>query len=126
MRRTAAMLALGLASCAANPSAGSQHYVVFFDDYSAGLDAAAGATIGAATGWAAAHPDQHVIVSAYAGPADSPPRDALSRARAEAVMGQLARLGVTPARIRLAAHGPIDATTAPTESRRVEIDIVGS
>ncbi|MBO0712131.1 MAG: OmpA family protein [Acetobacteraceae bacterium] len=127
MRRPAVMLALGLGACAVTPSAGSQHYVVFFQEWSAGLDDNAAATIGAASRWADAHPREPVIVIGYAAPEGS--RQAsidLSRSRVGVVADQLTRHGVEPARIRLTAHGPIDATTASTESRRVEIDIAGT
>jgi len=127
MRHLAVMFALGLGGCAAAPSAGSQHYVVFFQEWSAGLDDNAEATIGAASRWAEAHPGEPVIVSGYAEPEGS--RQAsidLSRSRVDVVANQLTRHGVEPARIRLTAHGPIDATTASTESRRVEIDIAGT
>lgn len=128
MRRLAAGLLLlsilGACSVAERPA--SQKFVVFFQEWSAGLDDNAQGAISAAAGWAGQHPAQVVTVTGFAAPDGSQQANvALSRTRAQVVTDQLQRDGVANRRIRLTAKGPTDFTLAATESRRVEIAVAG-
>ncbi len=126
MRSLAAGLLLlsSLGACTATDPPASQKFVVFFQEWSAGLDDNAQGAINAAAGWAGQHPAQAVTVTGFAAPDGSQQANIdLSRTRAQVVTDQLQKDGVANSRIRLTAKGPTDFTLAATESRRVEIGV---
>ena len=125
MRRAAVVLLLlsSLGACVHDPPA-SQKFVVFFEEWSAGLDGNAQAVISTAAGWAKLHPAQVVTVTGFAAPDGGQQANvSLSRTRAQVVVDQLTQDGVDRSRIRVEAKGPTDFTLAPVESRRVEIGV---
>jgi len=74
--------------------------------------------------WAADHPNQSVAVNGFADPEGSKQANIdISRTRAQLVVDQLVKDGVSQQRIRLGAKGPTDFTLSSQESRRVEIAI---
>ncbi|MCW3473983.1 OmpA family protein [Limobrevibacterium gyesilva] len=103
----------------------SQRYVVFFQEWSADMDATASGSVTAAAAWAKQHPSAPVIVSGYADPEGSPQANKdLSRLRAQVVADALVADGVALARIQRQAVGSVDYVMNSLESRRVEI-VVG-
>ncbi len=126
MRRLAVLLLLCLGACTASAPEASQRFVVYFQEWSAGLDDNAQKAIIGAAHWAQQHPTEAVTVTGYADPDGSQKANVdLSRTRAQVVVDQLTRDGVEPGRIRLTAHGMTDFTLSSLESRRVEIAVAG-
>ena len=129
MRRlTAFACLLALGACAAQPAAPGpmQKFVVFFSEWSAGLDQPAVGVITAAAAAAKQMPNAPVTVVGYADPAGSSQANLyMSRTRAQVVTDQLVQDGVPAALIRHAGRGPTDFTASSQESRRVEIDVGG-
>ncbi len=128
MRHVASRLLLigllaSLGACATE-SGKAQKFPVFFQEWSAALDDSASNTVAAAAKWANEHPNAPVTVSGYADPEGTQKANiAISRTRAQVVVDQLVRDGVSRGRIRLNAHGPTDYTLSAIESRRVEIAV---
>ena len=125
MRRVAPLAALLLlAGCAALWPAGAPQprFVVYFQEQSADLDAAALKAIAGAADWARQHPAVPLTVTGFADPAGNAAgnRD-LSRLRAQVVGDTLVSDGVALARIRRVAAGPVAFASTAQESRRVEI-----
>ncbi|HUZ63104.1 MAG TPA: OmpA family protein [Acetobacteraceae bacterium] len=113
-----------LAGCAASAPAPVPHVVVFFPEWSAAIDAAAGRAIDGAARAAHAAPAQSVVVTGFADPAGSRKANLdLSRLRAQVVIDRLEADGVAAARIRRAAAGPTSFALSAQESRRVEISV---
>jgi outer membrane protein OmpA-like peptidoglycan-associated protein len=146
MRRAVVLFAiLGLAACtatapsatsqtaappqpasAANPPVGStgRNYVVFFQEWSAGLDAPALRTIALAAAAAAKSPAAPITVTGYADPLGSVQANIyLTETRAQVVTDQLTADGVSPARIHQHAAGKVPYTLTSQESRRVIIAV---
>jgi len=98
------------------------HPVIFFNEDSAELDAAARATIREASDTAGRFGDARVNVFGYAGQVGGAAFNRqLSDARAQAVAAELRRNGVASERIFVVPRGPVAFDLAPIESRRVEI-----
>ncbi|HTU52748.1 MAG TPA: OmpA family protein [Acetobacteraceae bacterium] len=150
MRRAVMLFAvLGLAACAAtapstpqatapkttaapppapvaNPPVGAtgRNYVIFFQEWSAGLDQPALKTIALAAAAAAKNPAAPVTVTGYADPLGSVQANIyLTETRAQVVTDQLTADGVSPARIHQHAAGKVPYTLTSQESRRVIIAV---
>lgn len=127
MRRLAVLLLVCLGACTAGTPQASQRFVVYFQEWSAGLDEGAQKAITEAAQRAQQHPTEAVIVTGFADPEGSQQANIdLSRTRAQVVVDQLTRDGVAAGRIHLAARGATDFTLSSQESRRVEIAVAGS
>ncbi len=110
---------------AANPA--GRTYIIFFQEWSAGLDASALKTIASAVSAARAEPGAAVIVTGYADPLGSVQANIyLTETRAQVVTDQLAADGLDPARVRRYAVGKVPYQLTSQESRRVVITIGGS
>lgn len=102
------------------------HYVVFFQERSAQLDAPARGVIAEAAGEAAAHPTAPVEVIGYTDSGGSPAANvALSQERAQAVADALIASGIAPGRVVRKGRGPTNRNPG-VASRRVEIVVGGS
>lgn len=132
MRRRAALAALSLAAlaaCAAEDPMGADLArqpvrVVFFEDDSVALGAAALAVVQDAAQVAARYPGAPIRVLGFVAPdPQHAPVVGLSRARAEHVANEMARMGVARARIQVQGRGVAQFESAAIESRRVEIHI---
>ena len=123
--RLAALLLLGLIAEAALPPAMAQpvsNFVVFFQEWSAGLDDSAQAVIGRAAEWAKAHPAMQVDVIGFADPTGSRKANLLlSELRAQVVVDQLAGDGIRESRIHPIGHGSVKPALSSQESRRVQV-----
>jgi outer membrane protein OmpA-like peptidoglycan-associated protein len=131
MRRLVVLLAvLGIAGCAMTPATATppgRKYVVFFQEWSAGLDAPALQTIAAAAAAAAKDTGASVTVTGYADPLGSVQANIfLTETRAQVVIDQLTADGVAPGRIRRVAAGKVPYQLTSQESRRVVISVGGS
>ncbi|MDA8051309.1 MAG: OmpA family protein [Rhodospirillales bacterium] len=135
MRPLAVLLAVaGLTACAVAPHAATpqvaavpgRNYVVFFQEWSAALDASALQTIAAAAGTAAQDPSAAVSVAGFADPLGSVQANIyLTETRAQVVTDQLAADGVAAARIHQHAAGKVPHQLTSQESRRVVISAGG-
>lgn len=132
MRRMIALaLLLGLGACSTmtpSPQAagGGPSYVVYFQEWSAGLDRAADNVIAAAARAAAADPAAPVHVLGSADMLGSPQANIyLSQTRAQVVADGLVRDGVAPGRIVQGARGSVQPVGGNVESRRTTITIGG-
>jgi outer membrane protein OmpA-like peptidoglycan-associated protein len=135
MRRRAALAGFAalptalLAACAADDPTGARLaeqpvHVVFFEDDSVGLSAPALTVIQDAAAIARRYPAAPVRVLGFVAPdPGQAPVVALSRARAEHVANELARFGVSRARIQVQGRGSAAFADLPLEARRVEIRI---
>jgi outer membrane protein OmpA-like peptidoglycan-associated protein len=132
MRRRAVLAALPLgllSSCAAQNGtsvelARQPVRVIFFQDDSIALGPDAVRVVQDAAAVAARYPSAPVRVLGYIAPdPDHAPTIALSRARAERVASELARLGVARERIQVQGRGTAPFADVPVESRRVEIHV---
>lgn len=122
---------LALAACTATQTAVRAapvpNYVVFFQEWSAGLDQPALQTIATAAAAAAKNPTAPVNVTGYADPLGSKQANIyLSETRAQVVIDQLTADGVAPERTHLHAAGITNYSLTSQESRRVVITIGGS
>jgi outer membrane protein OmpA-like peptidoglycan-associated protein len=133
-RRAAAFAGLALsasvlAACASSDPFGRDLvaqpvHVLFFEGDSIALGDAAMAVVQDAANIARRYPNQPVRVLGFADPEGTAAANrALSSARALAVAGEMERLGVSSARIRVLARGETAFADIATESRRVEIRI---
>jgi cytochrome c oxidase subunit 2 len=101
-----------------------QRFVVYFEPFSADIDAPAGAVVTGAAQWANAHPMAPVVVAAYADPTGSAQANAdLTRLRAQVVSDGLVHNGVAAIRIRREDIGPVPFKIDSQESRRVLITV---
>ena len=132
MRRRAALAILPtvlLAACAANDPFGAglaqqPVRVVFFEDDSVALGAPALTVIQDAARVAAQYPAAPIRVLGFVAPDPThAPIVGLARARAEHVASELARFGVSRARIQVQGRGQAAVADIPLEARRVEIHI---
>jgi len=126
MRR--ALLSLTLAAALAAPAAAQapadRAFPVFFEAWSAALDATARQSLAEVAALAAQHPNVPLLVTGYADPVGS--REAnvvLSRLRAIVVADALRDGGVAAERIRVDYRGPTAPAFESLESRRVEIRV---
>ena len=118
------LLAL-LPACAVQPA--SQAFLVFFEPWSVKLDEQGRAAIDGAAELARKSPAAVVRVVGFADPEGSAAANIeLSRLRAQLVVDELVKAGVTQSRIRQSGRGPTDFTHSGLESRRVEITIGGT
>ena len=132
MRRLLAFACLlaALGGCAAlmGPSAPGpmQKFVVFFPEWSAGLDGPAQAVITAAADAAKQTGNAPVTVIGFADPTGSAEANVyMSRTRAQVVTDALVQDGVAAGRIHRSARGETNFTATSQESRRAEIDVGG-
>ena len=124
MRRVACLLLLTVAACTASVPAEPHRVIVFFQEWSAAIDAAANGAITEAAQWAKDHPGAAVKVIGYADPTGSAAaNDYMSRTRAQRVADELVNDGVDRSRITVTALGATGFTQSSQESRRVDIDI---
>ena len=123
MRRLAIGLGmLALSACATQPP--DRVYPVFFNDFSADLDAAGVAAVGNAAAIAKQFPALPVKVTGYSDNTGSTAADiSLSKARADAVSSLLIKDGVDPGRLARGAVGTPPNSQPGVERRRVVIDI---
>jgi outer membrane protein OmpA-like peptidoglycan-associated protein len=130
-RMTTLALLLGLGACSTvtpSPQAAGDgpRYVVFFQEWSAGLDGSANRVITAAARAAAADPMAPVHVLGAADMLGSPQANVyLSQTRAQVVTDGLVRDGVAQSRIVQDARGSLQPVGGNVESRRVTITIGG-
>lgn len=127
MRRFAAIfLLITLAACAKAPDPGVHRHLVFFQEWSANLDAEAMDAVNAAAAIVKRHPGVPITVIGFADPEGIPKanRD-ISHARAQMVTEALVKAGVPTAQITPAAKGATAFVSTPLESRRVEIMVNG-
>jgi outer membrane protein OmpA-like peptidoglycan-associated protein len=107
---------------AADPPA--QKFVVFFQEWSAAIDASAQAVIGRAADWVKSHPGDVANVNGFADPTGSKEANILlSELRAQVVVDQLQTDGVDPKSVQQQGHGSVQFALNSQESRRVEISI---
>ena len=119
--RLAALLLLSLVAGSARAQP-VPDFVVFFQEWSAGLDVSAQAVISHAADWAKAHPDSSVEVAGFADPTGSKKADVLLlELRAQVVVDQLAGDGVNEERIRQGGQGSVQFALTSRESRRVQV-----
>ncbi|MGH7120467.1 MAG: OmpA family protein [Acetobacteraceae bacterium] len=122
-----AISALAAPALAAQPAAqAGQRFVVFFQEWSAGLDHPALATIAAAAHVAERVPTAAVVVTGYADPLGSVQANIyLTETRAQVVTDQLVTDGIQRSRIQQHAKGKVPYQLTSQESRRVLISIGG-
>jgi outer membrane protein OmpA-like peptidoglycan-associated protein len=122
MRRLSILVvALLLAGCALFTQ---EHYAVFFQAGSAGLDEASRQIIATLAGKVRDRPGAVVIVKGFADPEGAVPDNLkLSARRAGVVAETLMADGVPPSRIRRESEGGVNYAGDSQESRRVEITL---
>ena len=122
MRRVAILLLLlvGMVSTASADQA-PRKYVIFFQEWSAGVDGPAEEIIAQIAKIARSESGTlHVI--GFADPTGSKQANILlSELRAQRVVDLLADAGVAPARLMLRGKGPVQFAISSQEARRVEI-----
>ncbi|MGH7057652.1 MAG: OmpA family protein [Acetobacteraceae bacterium] len=127
MRRAFLLFAaLSLAGCTMRSGTGAPaaHFAVFFQEWSAGLDHPALATIKTAAAAANRSPSLPLSVTGYADPLGSEQANIfLSETRAQVVIDQLVADGVTRDRIHRHAAGIVGYKLTSQESRRVVITL---
>ena len=130
MRRLLIFALLGLLAGLAHaaepphPATPAQRFVVFFQEWSAGLDDAAQSVINNAADYARAHTDSFVRVNGFADPTGSRKANVLlADLRMQVVIDHLQADGVPPSRIIGRGNGPVKFGLSAQESRRVEISI---
>jgi outer membrane protein OmpA-like peptidoglycan-associated protein len=97
-------------------------YVVYFQEWSAALDASAQSVIAHAADWAKANPGPSVRVTGFADPTGSKKANILlSELRAQVVVDQLTGDGVDANRIAQAGQGSVQFALTSQESRRVTV-----
>jgi len=108
----------------APPATPAQRFVVFFQEWSAGLDDAARSVIGHAADSAREHAGSFVRVNGFADPTGSRKANLLlADLRMQVVIDALQADGVPPSRIIGRGHGPVKFGLSSQESRRVEIGV---
>jgi len=122
-----AVLGLAAVSFTAQPQAAARRtFVVFFEEWSAALDAPALKTIAAAAQAASQQPGASVSVTGFADPLGSVQANIyLTETRAQVVTDQLTADGVGTARIQQHAAGKVPYQLTSQESRRVVITVGG-
>lgn len=128
MRRFAVLsLLIALAACASvAPYSGVHRHLVFFQEWSANLDAEAQGAVDAAAAIVKAHPGVPVSVIGYADPEGSPQANIeISRLRAQVVVDALVKDGVPAEQITRQAKGATSFVNTSQESRRVEVVVNG-
>jgi outer membrane protein OmpA-like peptidoglycan-associated protein len=118
------VLAAALAAPAAAQTAADRAFPVFFEPWSAALDATARQNLTEVAALAAQHPAVPLLITGYADPVGS--REAnlvLSRLRAVVVADALREAGIAEERLRVEFRGPTAPAFASIESRRVEIRV---
>jgi outer membrane protein OmpA-like peptidoglycan-associated protein len=131
MRRLAALAVplVLLGACAhtvpGTPAAAGQSYVVYFQEWSAGLDDTGAQAVQQAADQARQHPGVPILVTGYAANStgSSAANELLSRTRAQQVVDKLRADGVEASRIRLNADGATGYQLDPLEARRVSISL---
>ena len=124
LRVLAVALLVSACSMMSQNAGSGQKFVVFFTEWSAGIDAAGEDAVRSASDWAIRHADAPVVVTGFADPEGSAEANIeLSRTRAQVVYDQLVRDGVPASRIQRTARGKVDFTLSSQESRRVEISV---
>ncbi len=115
---------LGACSTVSSITGSGTAYPVFFEAWSASLDASGHDAIDNAAAYAKSHPGLPVVVSGYAGPDGSAQANVdISRLRAQVVTDELVKDGVAADRISRKAEGAEAFTQNATESRRVTITV---
>jgi cytochrome c oxidase subunit 2 len=129
-RRALASLGLAglLAACAQTATTGTPGqapvFLVFFEDDSIALNGDAQRVVEQAVAIARANPSASIRVSGFIAPdPQHAPTVALARARAEHVANVMVSQGIAQGRVRVEGRGVAQFTSAPVESRRVEIRI---
>lgn len=105
------------------PHGSERAFVVFFEEWSAGLSEPAQAGLNRVAQMALAEPGVGVLVLGFTGPRGSEEANALlARLRARQVADALIEKGIAASRIRILSRGPIPGFES-LESRRVEVRI---
>lgn len=105
------------------PHGSERAFVVFFEEWSAGLSEPAQAGLNRVAQMALAEPRVGVLVLGFTGPRGSEEANALlARLRARQVADSLIEKGIAASRIRVLSRGPIPGFES-LESRRVEVRI---
>lgn len=125
-----APLLLGLAACEGTTLFGPpprRVFPLFFTGDSAALGENASGIVAMATEYARQHPDAQVVVRGFAANDSGSAQfnRALSEARARAVSDALVAGGIPQSRIAVEPRGAVSFELAPTEARRVEIQVGG-
>ncbi len=133
MRRLAAFaLLLFMGACAhavpGTPAAAGVSFAVYFQEWSAGLDAAGRKAVAQAAEQARRNPGVPIVVTGFAAndTGSNAANQLLSRTRAQVVIDQLREDGADSHRIRLAANGATAYQLDPVEARRVTISVGGT
>jgi len=101
-----------------------QKYLIFFEEWSAQLDAAAQDVISQAAGHARQNPTQMINVAGFADTTGSKQANYyLSLLRAQVVSDKLVEKGVASSRLQPVGEGSVNYVGSAQESRRVEIHI---
>jgi len=104
------------------PARASQSFIVFFTDWSAGLDRPAEEVVAAAATHAQQNPAMRVEVFGFASTEGSQRANLyLSLLRAQLVSDLLEAAGIAPARISRVGEGSVSSVGSTQEARRVEI-----
>jgi len=123
MRRTFLSIAL-LVALAGCHVVGPEHFVVFFSPWSSDLDAPAKQVVATVATRARQRPGTPLTVNGYASPVGTVDANKkISERRTQAVVDALVAAGVPADRIVQRAHGVVDYTLDPIESRRVELTL---
>ncbi len=116
-------LLVAIGACVEPPPA-NQRLVVYYQEWSAALDASAQQIVKSAATWVNSYPTRPVVVAGYADPAGSPQANVdLSHARAQRVADELIADGVAARRVSVTAHGSVGFALDSQESRRVTISL---
>ena len=115
---------LALAACATGPQPPSRTFVVFFPEWSAGIDAAATTVVGGAADLAKQNPAGTITVTGYADLLGSAQANMdISALRAQVVTDALIADGIASSRIQQRAIGSVAPALGSQQSRRVEIAV---
>ena len=125
MRRWhAAVLLAGLSACSSVAPVNGQRFVVYFEQWSAGISPGAQQAIDAAAARAKQTGDKPVLVQAFADPTGSKQANIyLTETRAQMVADALAAAGVAPSRIEQQAQGATGPVPDLQASRRVVVTV---
>ena len=126
MRRVAFLLLFLFATVSGAQAADtkSRTFVVYFQEWSVGIDEDAQKVIAEAADMAKANPQSAVRVTGFADPTGSRAANImLSELRALRVSDYLQENGIAKLRIMLRGKGPVQFAVSSIESRRVEITV---